>query len=316
MGPPPVRTRVASTTVRVGRKAAPSSAELWSIRWCMLLRRPTTAPIQFFIPSVTRDREWCLTIGTLMTRSASTSGFSTCHSPSSVPPRSSGTVPALPWWRTAAPAARAAGPMPERAKVRSGSLQELSDHHHRRRARGQAQPDQLRHQLGVGVGGLLRGPVPGAVGLDRHLLAAAHEVLDAAERRQGTAEVLSWPTAPRDRDPPPLARVHPPVGWQRGPVRGGGSMPPLTTLQQGARARQHDAGQGRRPPVADQLPPPDRPVVPRLLPSLAHLTLPSPGYSTPSQSQSQSRSRPERTSRGHFGQRAPDGASGSGSGSA
>ena len=59
---------MASTTVSVGRNVAPSSATARSIPWWSRFRPRPRTPNQFFIPTVARERPWCLATGTLITR--------------------------------------------------------------------------------------------------------------------------------------------------------------------------------------------------------------------------------------------------------
>ena len=55
------------------------------------------------------------------------------------------------------------------------------------------EPHQLGYQLGVGVGRLLGGSVPGTVGLDDHLLTPADELFDATQGRERPLQVGGGP---------------------------------------------------------------------------------------------------------------------------
>ncbi len=125
-------------------------------------------------------------------------------------------------------------------------------HHHRSGAGGEALPHQLGDQLGVGVGGLLGRPVPGAVGLDGDALARPDEGLDASQRREGAAEVGRRPLAAGGCQTAPGGRVGAPVPGSR---QGRGCRWLVAAGSAGeaeAEGCEADSGGGRRQPLPQQ----------------------------------------------------------------
>ncbi len=115
MGPLRIMTRVASTTVSVGRKAAARSTIAGWISWCRRPRLPPISPMWFLMPQVRWESEWCLTTGTLISRSASKRTDSTSQLARIEPPSVVHSKPEAPGSTRSPPAAVTAARMPERS---------------------------------------------------------------------------------------------------------------------------------------------------------------------------------------------------------
>ncbi len=204
------------------------------------------APIQFFMPTVTRLRLWCLTIGTLMTRSASTIGRKTSQLPRIEPPRFAhlGADAVLVGARATDLGHRicdaGAGERPTRVVAGIVDDDDLGG------AGRKAQPHQLGDHRRVGIGRLLGSAVPCAVRLDGDLLAAFDEGLDSTHGGKGTAQVVGWPTTAGHGEAA-VVFIHPPVGERQGAVRLWRPVPSFPVVQGEAARPDRHAGQSRRP---------------------------------------------------------------------
>eukprot|EP01022_Parablepharisma_sp_SALTPOND_P017779 TRINITY_DN28915_c0_g3_i1.p1 TRINITY_DN28915_c0_g3~~TRINITY_DN28915_c0_g3_i1.p1 ORF type:complete len:896 (-),score=279.40 TRINITY_DN28915_c0_g3_i1:1251-3938(-) len=128
VGPLWARVATPSAMTRLGLIMRPSSLMIPLMSWWNTLRRPPSRPYQFFMVTEAWERWWSLTGARPMIRSAP------CNGPQSSgqfwmsrPPGRLQKANAAGWGRnTRAPAARAAGPMPESSKQEAGSLMGLS----------------------------------------------------------------------------------------------------------------------------------------------------------------------------------------------